>query len=288
MSNTYHSLMKKQCLSTQAKACIYDKLLNRKEHRTQPILRWAVAVACCVLLLIPITAFAAESLFGISIVEIVKGNMHTGSKGIGYEVSHPDLVSYQLSDFPEEIQTMEDYRLVVYETWQDAEAELGITLADNPVLFDDSVRKDYTFRLEEKRIFQRAHCYATYNGKDGQFYRATIQAAYRYDNMHITLSSVVTCEHPAISKEKEYAMHGHGVWYRDHDVENIQQESYLAKNGINATIVTVDRVGAKSTDYEASFSAGGASYRITVRSYDKSRDVEAKEALIDILEGFVF
>jgi hypothetical protein len=183
---------------------------------------------------------------------------------------------------------MEDYRLVAYESWQDAEGQLGIPLAKNSILLSEQATKEHSFRLEEKRIFKRAHCYATYNALDGQFYRATLHAAYRYNNMHITLSSTVTCEHPAITKEEAYSMHYHGVMYRDHDVDSISQEQYLAENGIQATLVTVDRVGGKATDYEATFSAGGASYRITVRSYDKSRDAETKETLINILEGFVF
>ena len=73
MSNTYYKMMETQCLSPQAKASIYDKLLNRKEQRTQPVLRWAVAVACCVLLLIPITAFAAESLLALVSLRSLKG-----------------------------------------------------------------------------------------------------------------------------------------------------------------------------------------------------------------------
>ena len=43
-----------------------------------------------------------------------------------------------------------------------------------------------------------------------------------------------------------------------------------------------------SANYEATFSADGASYRITIKSYDPNRDEEAKEYLIQILEAFVF
>ena len=280
--------MEKQCLSMQAKTSICDALQRKKETQLRPAY-WRVAVAAaCILLLIPVTAYAAKNFFGISVVEFIKDTMPSGNLGTGYAVSHPEMTSHQISEFPEAIQNMEDYRLVTYESWQDAEAELGITLAHNPVLVSEQATKEQSFRLEEKGVFQRAHCYATYNGKDGQFYRATIRAAYRYDNMHITLSSVVTCEHPAISKEKEYAMHNHGVLYRDYEVENITQEQYVAENGIVATLVTVDRVGGKTTDYEATFSAGGASYRITIHSYDKTRDAETKETLIKILEGFEF
>ena len=288
MTNRYCEMMQRQSLSQQAKEAICDRLRGNEERKTRPMLVRAAIVAACLAVMIPVTAYAAESIFGVSIVQIIRGDTPAGKPGTGYRVDHPGLTGRPLTDFPEEIQKMEDYRLVAYESWQDAEAELGITLVNNPVLFQEQVTKEHSFRLEENRVFQRAHCYATYNGLDGQFYRATLRAAYRYAHMHITLSSTVTCQHPAISKEEEESMHYHGVMYRDQDVENISQEQYLAENGIQATLVTVDRVGGKTTDYEATFSAGGASYRITIHSNDKSRDGEVKRVLVEILEGFVF
>lgn len=288
MSNTYRKLMEEQYLSDQAKQAIYSNLQRKEKEKIQPFLLRAAIVAICILLLVPITAYAVKSIFGISVVEIIKGNTSTGKLGTGYEIDYPDLYSHQLSDFPEEIQKMEDYRLVIYDSWQDAEEELGITLVNNAFLFGESVTRERSYNLKEEGIFQRVHCFGQYNGLDNQFYRATITAAYRYDNMFITLRSVVTCEHPAISKERECEMHGHGVLYEDRDVDEIVQEQYLAENGINATLITVDRNRGKSTDYEATFSANGASYRITIHSYDKGRDAEVKEMLICILEGFIF
>lgn len=288
MNNTYRNLMEEQYLSEQAKQAIYSNLQRKEETKTQPFFLRAAIVAACVLLLVPITAYAVKTIFGMSVVEIIKGNTSTGKLGTGNEVDYPDLSSRQLSDFPEEIQTMEDYRLVIYDSWQDAEEELGITLANNTFLFDESVTKERSYNLKEEGIFQRVHCFGQYNGLDNQFYRATITAGYRYDNMFITLRSTVTCEHPAISKEREFEMHWHGVMYEDRDVDEIVQEQYLAENGINATLVTVDRNRGKSTDYEATFSANGASYRITIHSYDKGRDAEVKDTLLNILEGFVF
>lgn len=288
MNNTYRKVMEQQSLSDQAKQAIYRKLQRKEEVKTQPFVLRAAIVAACILLMIPVTVYAVKTIFGVSVVEIIKGNTKTGKFGTGYEVDYPDLSSRQLSDFPEEIQTMEDYRLVIYDSWQDAEEELGITLVNNTFLFGQSVTKERSYNLKEEGIGQRVHCFGQYNGLDNQFYRATIIAAYRYDNMFITLRSTVTCDHPAISKEREYEMHGHGAWYEDRQVDEIEQEQYLAKNGINATVITVDRNSGKATDYEAAFSANGASYRITIHSYDKGRDAEVKETLISILEGFVF
>lgn len=288
MNNTYRKVMEEQYLSAQAKQAIYSNLQRKEEAKLQPFYLKAAVVAICILLMVPITAYAVETIFGISIVEIINGNTLTEKLGTGFEVQHPDLYSRQLSDFPEEIQAMEDYRRVVFDSWQEAEEELGITLANNTFLLSEDVTEELSFDFIEAGISQRVHCFTTYNGLDNQLYRATITAAYRYDNMFITLRSTVTCEHPAISKEREYEMHAHGVLYEDRDVAEIVQEQYLAKNGINATLITVDHIGSKTTDYEAIFSANGASYRITVHSYDKAQDMEAKNTLISVLEGFVF
>ena len=287
MNNTYRKLMVQQCLSDQAKESIYSKL-QKEEVKSQSFLLRVAIVAACIILIVPITAYAVKSIFGISIVEIIEGDTSTGKFGTGYEVNYPELTSHQLSDFPEEIQTMEDYRLVIYDSWQEAEEELGITLVNNPFLFDGSVTKERSYNLREEGVGQRVHCFGQYNGLDNQFYRATITAAYRYDDMFITLVSTVTCEHPAISKGEEPNMSWHRVMYEDRDVNEIVQEQYLAKNGINATLITVDRDRGRSTDYEANFSANGASYRITIHSYDNKQDAEVKETLKNILESFVF
>lgn len=287
MEKQYKNLMAQQKLSADVTADFYEKLENTESRIKKP--RWRGAlVAACLLLMVPLAAYAIGNIFGVSVVDIVKGNTNTGKLGTGYVVHYPDAISRPLSDFPKEIQTMEDYRLTCYDSWKQAEEELGITLINNAFLFDEKVTKERAYNLNKDGVPGRVHCYAYYNGLDNQFYRATITAAYRYDNMHITVRSTVTCEHPAISEQEAYNMHWHGVSYQDRDVEDIYQEQYFASNGINATIVTVDRTGGKTTNYEASFTANGASYRITIKAYDKRQEEEAKENLIKILESFVF
>ena len=135
MNNTYRKVMEQQCLSDQAKQDIFRKLQRKEEVKTQSFFLRAAIVAACILLMVPVTAYAVKTIFGMSVVEIIKGNTKTGKFGTGYEVDYPDLHSYQLSDFPEEIQHMEDYRLAIYDSWQDAEEELGITLVNNTFLF---------------------------------------------------------------------------------------------------------------------------------------------------------
>lgn len=289
MNNTYRKMMEQQCFSDDVKQAFYEKIQNDQPRKRTPMFVKGIAIAACVCLMVPLTAFAVESIFGISVVEVIEDFTLSGKPGIGYETNYPDMNSRPLSDFPEEIQTIgDDYVLKTYNSWEEAEQELGIKLIDNTVLSGKGVTKARAYDLTYDGVSGRQHCFAYFNGKDGQFYRATVTAAYRYQDMNITVRSGVTVDHPAIPEERETDMHWSSVLYESDDVEEIVQEQYAAKNGINATIVSVNWTGLHATDYEASFSANGIAYRITVRSYDPKLDAETKAMLIEILEGFVF
>lgn len=293
MNSAYRKMIEQQCLSEQAKSAFYEKLGNMEPRRKKNVLRKVVVIAACVCLLIPTVVLAAENIFGISLIGLIERNVSLGNAGEGYDINFTNVYGRPISEFSPEIQTLDGYKTVAYNSWEDAEAELGIDLITNSILSNSETYPEKSFQLEvdpEPHTLgsQLHHCYATYAGKDGQFYRANVTAAYRRDGMHITVRTTVTAEHPAISQEREAEMHWVGITYPQTDVEQISQEQYTAKNGLIATVVVIDRAGTKSTDYEASFVANGVSYRITVDCYTSKRNAEAKELLLDILEGFSF
>lgn len=288
MNNSYRNLMKQKCLSEQAKQNFYSSLTCADVRKPRRFPLKAAITAACILLMIPVTALAVENIFGISIVETLTGKTLDGKPATGYEVNYPSATARPLSDFSEDLQTFDGYKTVVFKSWQEAEAELGFTLVNNEILTSPDMIKSTAYNLRYDGIGERVHCFTSYNGQDGQLYRATLTAAYLYNGTAITLRSTATCQHPAISQDREQQMHWSGVLYETEDVAQISQEQYVAANGITAIIVTVDRNGNKPTDYEATFFANGASYRITIHSYDKVRDAMAKDTLIRILEAFVF
>ncbi|MBQ6997786.1 MAG: hypothetical protein IJN60_05370 [Oscillospiraceae bacterium] len=288
MNNPYRNLMEQKCLSEQAKQDFYSSLSCSDAKKVRRFPLKAAIVAACILLMIPITALAVENIFGISVVDTITGKMLNGRPGIGYEVNYPTATARPLSDFPEELQTLDGNKTVTFNSWQAAEAELGFTLVNNELFSSPHMIKSTAYNLRYDGIGERVHCFTRYNGKDGQLYRATVTAAYLYQGTAITLQSTVTCSHPAISKEQEYEMHWSGVLYESQDVAQISQEQYTAANGITATIVTAERNGNRPTQYEAAFFANGASYNITIHSYDAVRDAWTKDTLIRILEAFVF
>ncbi len=288
MTNAYRKFMKQQHMSEQAKQAFYYNLQRTGNHKKHSFIPKIAIVAACILILVSATVYAAENIFGISFVKVITGVTSNGQSGTGYEVTYPVFDNRPLSDFSEEIQRVDGYKLETYSTWQQAEKKLGLTLVNNSFLQGEMLTKAYAYDLKEEGIYAPVHCYASYTGEDHQLYRAEIAAAYGYKNIYITIRTIVTCAHPAISQEEMQQMHGSSVIYKTENVEKITQEQYTAANGVKATVVTVDQIGGKPTRYEAGFSANGASYRITVNGSRTGQDEEAKNTLIQILEGFVF
>ena len=77
MNNTYRDLMGQQSMSDQAKQRFYRNLEKAEQKKPASFLRNFAVAAAYVLLLIPVTAYAVGNIFGVSVVEIVKGNTAT-------------------------------------------------------------------------------------------------------------------------------------------------------------------------------------------------------------------
>ena len=287
MNNAYRNFMDQQCLSEQAKQAFYYSLQRAERKKPYRFLLKAVVVAACIILMIPITVFAIETIFDISVVEIISGNT-TGKFGTGVKVNYPSASSRPLSDFAEDIQTMDGNTTIIYNSWKDAEEELGITLVNNTILSDENISKAYVYNLKYAEISNRVHCYAVYNGMDSQLYRVKVTAAYRYKEMRVTLNATVTCEHPGILPESENQLHWSGVMYENRDVAEISQEEYVASNGIPATIITISKTRNNDREYRACFAANGVSYIITVSPSDLNHPEKARDVLVDIIEAFTF
>lgn len=293
MNNAYRKMMEQQCLTDGAQQAFYEKMQGTQPRKRMSVFAVAAAIAACVCLLIPVTALAVENIFGISFVEFFERSLTLKSAGEGYDINFTGVYSRPISEFSSEIQSIDGNKTVAYDSWEEAEAEMGIDLITNSILSDEETHPEKSYDLQmnsEGHILgsNLHHCFADYEGKDGQLYRAAVTAAYTRNGMYITVSTTVTAEHPEIPQEKEVELHRRGITYLQEDVEQMSQEQYAAKNGINATIIEVDWTIVRATDYEASFSANGASYRITVSPNAPDQGAQAKALLIEILEGFVF
>lgn len=282
MNQNYFKLMEQQHLSEESKQTFYSHLYKTQNRISRFSFMKVAIFTICAILVLPITAYALDSLWGINIVEIINEK----SK-IGYEVTYPELISRPLSDFSKDVQCMDGDLLVVYDSWNEAEKALGIELVNNSILSKENVIQEHSYNFSAEG-YKNVHCFANYSGKDEQIYRASISAAYRYLGMQVILSSTVTCDHPSISDAEAYQFHWTSTKYQSEDVEQILQEEYIASNGIQATIMEFSLADTQTTRYEAVFSAKSASYKVSITTFDAKRKEEAKEHLFNILEAFVF
>ena len=295
MNNAYRKLMEQQKLSEQAKSAFYEKLGTAKPPKKRKVILKTAIIAACICLLIPISALAAENIFGISLAEFVARNMTQESAGEGYNTQYTNVYSFPLSDFSPELQSLTEDRSTGYDSWEALEAELGMDLITNSILSDAETvpYEQYVPEMnpnpdEPVLGSDLRPCTAHYFAKDGQLYLALVSAAYKRDGVRISLSATLTAEHPAFSQEDVAKLHTLEVTYPKADVEQFSQAQYTAESGLTATIMEIDRTASQSTLYEATFAANGASYKIQIDAEPGGNDANAKALLIEILEGFVF
>ena len=73
MNNPYRNMMEQQHLSEQAKQAFYYNLQHSEHKEKHSFILKMAAVAVCILLLIPITVYAVEHIFGVSVVAMITG-----------------------------------------------------------------------------------------------------------------------------------------------------------------------------------------------------------------------
>lgn len=295
MNNAYRKFMEQQKLSEQANSAFYEKLKKAKPSRKKKVILKAAVIAACICLLIPMSALAVENIFGFSLAELVERNITQKVPGVGYDLHYTNVYSLPLSDFSSPLQNLNADWHAGYNSWEEAEIDLGIDLFTNSVLSDEETfpYEQYVLEIDpdpDKPVLgsDLHHCIARYYTKGGQFYLAYVTAAYMRDGLLINVSTTLTAEHPAISQTDVAGLHRTEVTYPQTDVAQFSQTQYTTENGLTASIMEIGRTASKSTVYEATFAANGASYRLLVDAETVGRDADAKDLLIEILEGFVF
>ena len=88
--------MEQQQLSEQAKQAFYYNLQHSEHKEKHSFILKMAAVAVCILLLIPITVYAVEHIFGVS-VDMVDSNMRRQAKAVNFGILY-GISSYGLSE----------------------------------------------------------------------------------------------------------------------------------------------------------------------------------------------
>ena len=247
----------------------------------------AAAIAVCIVLLIPITVLAMESIFGMVIIDSFdRPNAHNRS-GVGVDVKYGNVSSRPITDFSEHLRNFTGSIDVTYGSWEEAQADLGIDLLDNQVCNEAETQKiDY---YVDGELMQK-HCTGRYLAEDGQLYYANLRGIYRRNSVEFQITATVTAEHPAVTEEVLMQCHESSMTYFDSFTPQVETQQYITKAGIPVTICTVrmeDEFGA-FTDHKAYLAVNDVSYCVSCIGMKGRWDEERISSVLhEVLEGFL-
>lgn len=295
MKDAYTKLMVQQHTTTDGDAAFYEKLEQAQpKKRANPILRAAV-VAACLCLLIPVTVYAVQNIFGLAKATQMDRPLSDNQPGIGLDIHYENIENFSVKDFPKHLQKLEEGELLLHSSLEEAAQHLGLALIDNPILTAEGTNQVAAFK-------ERGKHHQTFCGVyDGQLIFTQVQSVYKRNDVQFKVSAMATVEHPTLD-EAEY--HSINITYYDHHSRKIQTEQYTTQAGIPVLIVTV-RDGAiynydadygALSDCFACFAVDNISYQIELTGWhfdSEDRDTFAtpeekvKATLLEVLDGFV-
>ena len=296
MKETYTKLMAQQAPSPEADAAFFEKLNHFNiSTKYKPLWKAAVAAAC-ILLLIPVTVWAAENIFGATDVAICqRPTPISGVAGIGLDIQYENIENYAVKDFSKHIQKLEESEEVLHENLAEAEEYLGIDLVDNQVLSAADTRQVAAFKERGKQF--KTYCCIW----EDHLLFADVQSFYHRNDVRFQLTATVTADHPTVD-EAEY--HNTNITYFDEHNREVLTEQYMTQAGIPVLIVTVMEDAYRWDDHDnraildcfACFAVDNVSYKLEPKSWefddddlDKYVDMDEKviATLKEVLEGFV-
>lgn len=281
MKDTYTKLMLQQHTSPEGDAVFFEKL-EKTGKKPRPVWKVAIAVAC-ILLLVPVTVWAAETIFRTTTVIKTSDITVHGEPGIGMQIRYETIKSHPILEFSDHLQTLTENTLIAFDSWAQAEADLGIKLLSNPVLTDENTHRAYDNHWIQE--YAGEHCHGYYVGADGQLFYGTIRAVYERNNLTFSVSAKVTADHPAKTEEMLREYHGIHIGYATDWDSQVTTSNIVTKNGIPVTILAIG-IG-ESTSYIALFAVNDISYEIRSIGTDGAWNNDAVYAsIVEVLEGF--
>ena len=288
MKDAYTKLMLQQ--HTSKDAVFYEKLENttgKKKHG--PVWKSALAAAC-ILLLIPVTAWAAETIFGVTLIEYLEGPDFRGIDSVGYQLQVDNVENIPITEFSPYLQELEETELAYFNTWEEAEQAIGIEFLDNPILTDENTNPMKSFYTGKNPHL--AHVQGNYQALDGQLFSVILKAQYYRNRVGFWVSANMTTDNPQMTEELFQIYHGYSErHYPSSKTDGFTVEQYTTENGIPVTIVWPENGYSMP---EAYFSVNNVSYHVDISRYETYTNKETKEMAVarvydllkEVLEGF--
>ena len=276
----YVELMKNITLSQSTKASIRNDIIFGEKERSRKISKKRVALVFSICLLLSCVAvFAINSIFDEGYLRIIRGN--------AYRVQFKDVENRPITDFNEEIRSIDGEKRVAYNTLEEAEKALGFDIVTNDIISSGTPSYHYSLEKDDFNV----HCFTKYEGIDGSLFRAKTYASYRIERFSVEVEAIVTAEHDAIAPEAVESYHfiGHSFGNNSNELDSISNEEYKARSGLPANIIRIDWKGdINDIWYEAVFHTNATSYLVRLSGISSNNEDKARDLLFDILEGFSF
>ena len=288
MKDAYAKLMTQQ--HTFHDHAFYEKLENTPAKLKHTPLWKAAVAAACILLLIPVTVWAAETIFGVTLIKHLEGPDFRGVDSIGYAAQVENVENIPITEFSEYLQQLEESELAYFDTWEEAEQAIGIDLLDNPILTAEDtnpMKSFYTGKTPSLACIE-----AQYGTADGQLFSVKLDGQYYRNRVGFWVSANITADNPQMTEELFQLYHSFGErYYPSSKTDGISVEQYTTENGIPVTIVLPENGYSMP---EAYFSVNNVSYHVDISRYETLTSKETEEmaeervvnVLREVLEGF--
>lgn len=268
MHETYKKMMDRQHLSSHAQADFLEKLDSAASPKRTLHKRILIA-AVCLCLLIPCVALAAENIFDVAKVNLSEYPDASGELVPSFEIDFETTKEFPLEEIAEKWRYIEESQMVSYETWEEAQQDMGIELLKNTVL--DSGKKT-------------ASPYNLYRSLDGQLYSISNYISYEVYGIGVYMDTDILVEHPTLPQEVKDIFTAVIFLGDDNDsFDDMKTEQYTSPSGLTATFI----YDGLEDPLFVVFRANGVRYRIMVTSISSTDQYTVKELLIKVLDGFV-
>ena len=295
MNEAYTRMIMQQSPSKETDAAFYEKLNSSTTKKPHGVSWKAAVAAVCILLMIPVTAWAVESIFRLTKVTVCERPLPDNRPGIGLDIYYEDIKNHSPKDFSKHIQKLQEGEGRLHATLEEVEEYLGLDLVDNPVLSAEDTHPVGAFK-EPGKNFQ-TYCHIV----EEHLLFADVQSVYNRNNIRFKVTATATVEHPTIEED---VYHSTNITYFDHWARDIETDQYMTQAGIPVLIVMV-REGATynyGADYGALldcfayFAVNNISYKIEINGWSFSSDdrehfatpeEKVMATLMEVLDGFV-
>lgn len=245
--------------------------MKREESATKKRKAPAAALAAAILVI----TLAGTALAYMSRVTVAP-------YGDGYRVQ-AEAGSIPLSSLPEDIlqraaSATDIADILPFQSWDEAEAYLGLEIADNARL-DQMGRHKYGMSLGENGKSVVAPCLIWLDFCEALPSCIRLDASYQEENFSVVEEAVLLVDNPALEKDRSY-------WYGKPSSELTAAEWYVTPSGMETTIVTSQSADGNHMKCEANFILNQAFFRVRIGIGEEESREEALALLKEILDAY--